>query len=762
MARRRLTLIVVLLFLSAVSTFAGTALSVAPVNGKGVVAPNANDAVSHTPGATAESDPDSTGKFGCSRVRYHCAATYYWTTPGMALICATRFSVTEPDTALGAVGVALYQDQSSGTPDLDLFIWADDGTGLPDTSALLYQETIPYDSLNWYPAYTRIDISAAHLSLHSDFHVGWKANTASDPAGSFAIATDNGGCGTERSSILRMNGWTLMSNYSLYDYNFLMDADLCNLDTDGDGVANDSDNCPAIYNPGQEDGDSDGVGDLCDNCTTVANADQQDSDTDGFGDACDNCPDIANALQIDGDGDGIGDSCDNCPAIYNQDQADHDGDGIGDLCDPCPNDPDNDSDGDGVCADLDNCPAVYNPLQDDADGDGIGDVCDACTDADDDGFGDPGYPSNTCPDDNCPGVANHDQSDADGDGLGDVCDACMDTDGDGFGDPGYPANTCPEDNCPVDYNADQLDSDGDGSGDVCDACPFDSLNDADNDGLCADVDNCPGVYNPGQEDSDGDGIGDVCESGDSLLIDVARTGQTIALDTIRTGCANEWRVWIRNNDTLGAISLAFRFWSPDSLSWTWLAQPGGWGSDGQGSGNACVTSVADSRMSDPDSVWDLGGFFVNEFNMDGHSPDTVQFGGLGLYGQLSPGPLEHMLSIHFSVDVPYGELRTLCLDSCYIPPTGYFIFVDALGDAIVPALVSTGCWPVRTLCGDVNTDVAIDIGDAVHLIDYIFKSGPPPEPLIAGDENCDGEIDIGDGVHLINFIFKNGPPPCCP
>ncbi|UCE19817.1 MAG: VCBS repeat-containing protein [Gemmatimonadota bacterium] len=93
-----------------------------------------------------------------------------------------------------------------------------------------------------------------------------------------------------------------------------------------------------------------------------------------------------------------------------------------------------DADEDGIVNSEDNCPYAYNAGQEDEDGDGLGDVCD-----------------------NCPHDFNPDQEDGDHDGTGDPCDTCIDTDGDGYGDPGYPANTCEEDNCPAAYNPDQTD-----------------------------------------------------------------------------------------------------------------------------------------------------------------------------------------------------------------------------------------------------------------------------------------------------------------
>lgn len=66
------------------------------------------------------------------------------------------------------------------------------------------------------------------------------------------------------------------------------------------------------------------------------------------------------------------------------------------------------------------------------------------------------------------------------------------------------------------------------------------------------------------------------------------------------------------------------------------------------------------------------------------------------------------------------------------------------------------------LPGDANFSQAVNLGDVVYLVSYVFKSGPAPVPLDAGDNNCDYRINVGDAVHLINYIFRHGEPPGCP
>lgn len=94
-------------------------------------------------------------------------------------------------------------------------------------------------------------------------------------------------------------------------------------DADGDGIDDDNDNCPNVFNPVrlleavQGDADADNVGDVCDLCPLDGTdacevPDANDFDNDGVANASDNCPYDDNPMQVDSDADGHGDVCDTC------------------------------------------------------------------------------------------------------------------------------------------------------------------------------------------------------------------------------------------------------------------------------------------------------------------------------------------------------------------------------------------------------------------------------------------------------------------
>ncbi|PWB73827.1 hypothetical protein C3F09_04750 [candidate division GN15 bacterium] len=160
----------------------------------------------------------------------------------------------------------------------------------------------------------------------------WPASAVYDPSGSYT--------GTSYIDLLyltdRYPSWALLGNYwTLNDMRWLHLACIApNLDTDGDGVLDENDNCLFTPNTNQQDTDGDGLGDVCDNCPTTSNLAQTDTDRDGIGDPCDNCASASNHDQADQDNDQVGDLCDNCRNNANTSQSDIDGDGKGDACDP--------------------------------------------------------------------------------------------------------------------------------------------------------------------------------------------------------------------------------------------------------------------------------------------------------------------------------------------------------------------------------------------------------------------------------------------
>lgn len=174
------------------------------------------------------------------------------------------------------------------------------------------------------------------------------------------------------------------------------------VDTDGDGVNDDTDLCPLVAGTlqGCPDTDSDGIADLQDDCPNLAGDKRlkgcPDSDADGIADINDLCPDTKGAIALNGcpdsDADGIADINDTCPELAGTLAGkgcpdDTDGDGVYDIVDNCPTEKGNlngcpDADLDGIADADDFCPLVAGSKNTkgcpDSDSDGIADSMDDC------------------------------------------------------------------------------------------------------------------------------------------------------------------------------------------------------------------------------------------------------------------------------------------------------------------------------------------------------------------------------------------------
>lgn len=110
-----------------------------------------------------------------------------------------------------------------------------------------------------------------------------------------------------------------------------------------------------------------------------------------------------------------------------------------------------------------------------------------------------------------------------------------------------------------------------------------------------------------------------------------------------------------------------------------------------------------------------------------------------------------------------GDTMTVCLDSCFWPPTGQLVFSRGDSRWYIPRHNLPSCFSVSYPdTGDCNADCVADIGDVVYLLNYLFRNGPAPSPVGIGDANCDGSVDIGDLVFLVSYLYTGGPAPGCP
>ncbi|MEW5923379.1 MAG: dockerin type I domain-containing protein [Candidatus Zixiibacteriota bacterium] len=66
------------------------------------------------------------------------------------------------------------------------------------------------------------------------------------------------------------------------------------------------------------------------------------------------------------------------------------------------------------------------------------------------------------------------------------------------------------------------------------------------------------------------------------------------------------------------------------------------------------------------------------------------------------------------------------------------------------------------VCGDVNFNGSVNILDVTYLVNYLYKSGPPPPYMQLADVNSSCSLNILDVTSLINYLYKGGAAPVCP
>jgi thermolysin len=96
------------------------------------------------------------------------------------------------------------------------------------------------------------------------------------------------------------------------------------------------------------------------------------------------------------------------------------------------------------------------------------------------------------------------------------------------------------------------------------------------------------------------------------------------------------------------------------------------------------------------------------------------------------------------------------------PEAGIFTFTAQVMDA--PGSFDQQEFSVNIgvpyICGDSNGDEAVNVSDAVMVINYVFLGSTAPDPLEAADPNCDGGVNVSDAVMIINYVFVGGNAPC--
>lgn len=66
------------------------------------------------------------------------------------------------------------------------------------------------------------------------------------------------------------------------------------------------------------------------------------------------------------------------------------------------------------------------------------------------------------------------------------------------------------------------------------------------------------------------------------------------------------------------------------------------------------------------------------------------------------------------------------------------------------------------LRGDSDLNQNINLTDAIHILNFLFRDGPQPQCYDAADANDNGFVNLTDAVFLLDFLFRGGLEPPAP
>jgi hypothetical protein len=91
-------------------------------------------------------------------------------------------------------------------------------------------------------------------------------------------------------------------------------------------------------------------------------------------------------------------------------------------------------------------------------------------------------------------------------------------------------------------------------------------------------------------------------------------------------------------------------------------------------------------------------------------------------------------------------------------PDSFYVYSSTASNSPQKVYINMQVWRLH---GDANWDNKLNLTDAIYIVNYLFRGGPPPRPtFITGDCNCTGFVDVSDAIYIINYIFRGGTAPC--